>query len=110
MKLARSRPPARRPVVLANGAEGEPVSFKDKALLRRTPHLVLDGVALAAAAIGAREAFLAVDRNAHDAIDAVSYALDERQARRVDKGLQLQLVARARRGSSAARRPRSSAF
>ncbi|MGZ4281593.1 MAG: NADH-ubiquinone oxidoreductase-F iron-sulfur binding region domain-containing protein, partial [Gaiellaceae bacterium] len=92
MKLATVASARRRPVVLANGAEGEPVSFKDKALLRRTPHLVLDGIALAAAAIGAREAFLAVDRNAHDAIEAVSHAIDERQARRVDKGLRVQLV------------------
>jgi len=91
-KLAAVASARRRPVVVANGAEGEPVSFKDKALLRRAPHLVLDGIALAAAAVGAREAFLAVDRNAHDALDAVSYALDERQARRVDKGLRLQLV------------------
>ncbi|MGZ4319856.1 MAG: NADH-ubiquinone oxidoreductase-F iron-sulfur binding region domain-containing protein [Gaiellaceae bacterium] len=92
MKLATVASARRRPVVLANGAEGEPVSFKDKALLRRTPHLVLDGIALAAAAIGAREAFLAVDRNARDAIEAVSHAIDERQARRVDKGLRVQLV------------------
>jgi len=91
-KLAVVASARRRPVVVANGAEGEPVSFKDKALLRRAPHLVLDGIALAAAAVGAREAFLAVDRKAQDALDAVSYALDERRARRVDRGLRLQLV------------------
>jgi NADH:ubiquinone oxidoreductase subunit F (NADH-binding) len=91
-KLAAVASRRRRPVVVANGAEGEPVSFKDKALLRRSPHLVLDGVALAAAAIGAREAFVAVDRTARDALAAVSYALDERRARRVDRGLKLQLV------------------
>jgi NADH:ubiquinone oxidoreductase subunit F (NADH-binding) len=91
-KLAAVAAARRRPVVLANGAEGEPVSFKDKALLRRAPHLVLDGIALAAAAIGAREAFLAVDRNARDALDSVSHAIDERRARRLDKGLRLQLV------------------
>jgi NADH:ubiquinone oxidoreductase subunit F (NADH-binding) len=91
-KLAAVASARRRPVVLANGAEGEPVSFKDKALLRRAPHLVLDGIALAAAAVGAREAFLAVDRSARDALDAVSHAIDERQTRRLDKGLRLQLV------------------
>jgi len=43
----------RRPVVVANGAEGEPASSKDALLLTRLPHLVLDGASAAAAALGA---------------------------------------------------------
>jgi NADH:ubiquinone oxidoreductase subunit F (NADH-binding) len=92
-KLAAVASSRRRPVVVANGAEGEPVSFKDKTLLRRVPHLVLDGVAVAAAAIGAREAFVAIDGTAHDALDRVSYALAERRAHRLDEGLELRIVA-----------------
>jgi NADH:ubiquinone oxidoreductase subunit F (NADH-binding) len=49
-----------RPVVVANGAEGEPASGKDKVLLSWAPHLVLDGVQIACRAVGATEAFVYV--------------------------------------------------
>ena len=47
-----------RAVVVGNGAEGEPASHKDKQLLWVSPHLVLDGLQLAAEAVGARRAYL----------------------------------------------------
>ena len=47
-----------RKVIVANGAESEPASRKDNLLLRAAPNLVLDGLQLAAEAIGACEAYL----------------------------------------------------
>ena len=46
--------------VVVNGTEGEPASWKDKVLLTRAPHLVLDGAALAAYALDAESIVIGV--------------------------------------------------
>ena len=53
---------ARRRVgpVVVNGSETEPASAKDRLLLARLPHLVLDGAVLAAGAVGAPEVIVKV--------------------------------------------------
>ena len=68
-----------RPVVVANGAEGEPASGKDKVLLRLAPHLVLDGVLAAAHCVGARTATVAVARSARAERESLEQALQERR-------------------------------
>jgi NADH:ubiquinone oxidoreductase subunit F (NADH-binding) len=79
--VAERRGPA---VVVANGTEGEPLSAKDRVLLTRRPHLVVDGVMAAAAAVNADRAVIAVDR-AHPAVGAVLRgALAERSGSRRD--------------------------
>jgi NADH:ubiquinone oxidoreductase subunit F (NADH-binding)/ferredoxin len=52
LEACRSR--KRTPIVVVNGAEGEPGSAKDKMLLLRSPYLVLSGAMVAAHALRAR--------------------------------------------------------
>jgi NADH:ubiquinone oxidoreductase subunit F (NADH-binding) len=78
-KLRAAAVRRRRPIVVANAAEGEPASSKDKALVRHSPHLVLDGAVLAAAALGAREVVVAVARSASTERLALVRALAERR-------------------------------
>jgi NADH:ubiquinone oxidoreductase subunit F (NADH-binding) len=73
-----------RPVVVVNASEGEPASRKDKLLLAGVPHLVLDGAALAAEAVGSDEVVVVVDRWANHAITALVHAIEEREASRLD--------------------------
>ncbi|MGY1669900.1 NADH-ubiquinone oxidoreductase-F iron-sulfur binding region domain-containing protein [Geodermatophilus sp. SYSU D00710] len=70
--VARAR---RAPVVVANGAEGEPAALEDRVLLTRAPHLVLDGLALAGRTLGATTLVLAA---APATLPAVARALAER--------------------------------
>ena len=44
--------------VVLNADEGEPGTFKDREVLLRRPDLVLEGLAIAAAAVGAQEVYL----------------------------------------------------
>ena len=68
-----------RAVVLANGAEGEPLSRKDRSLMMARPHLVIDGALLGARAVGADDIifYMGAEHRAADA--AIRHALAERQ-------------------------------
>lgn len=72
-----------RPIVVANGSEGEPSSKKDRVLLREAPHLVLDGVAVAARAVGAREAIVVVSGEDEGSVRGLHRALDDRATARL---------------------------
>jgi NADH:ubiquinone oxidoreductase subunit F (NADH-binding) len=74
--VARHRGPA---VLVANGMESEPASEKDQALLARAPHLVLDGIELAAGAVGATAAHLCLPRDRTWLADIALRAVHERQ-------------------------------
>jgi NADH:ubiquinone oxidoreductase subunit F (NADH-binding) len=68
-----------RPIVLANVAEGEPASRKDRVLLEGLPHLIIDGGVLAARAVGADELILCIDEAAGRALQSATRAIAERE-------------------------------
>lgn len=83
--VVQSSQRGRRPVVVANGSETEPSSRKDRTLLMMRPHLVLDGIQVAAAAVGATQAFLVVPPAPRVVAEVVHRALVERASSGLDR-------------------------
>ena len=69
-----------RGIVVANGAESEPASAKDAALLQLRPHLVLDGLNATARATGSVEGIIWLHHGAAHSRVAIERAIVERRA------------------------------
>jgi NADH-quinone oxidoreductase subunit F len=67
---------AGRPVVIANGAEGEPGSHKDRFVMQKQPDAVVEGLRLAARAVCAREAIVFLKASFDGPALALAEALD----------------------------------
>jgi NADH:ubiquinone oxidoreductase subunit F (NADH-binding) len=78
IKLAVAHTGGRGGTVIVNAMEGEPGSDKDKLLLIRSPHLVLDGAQLLAAAGEAHRIVVCVPEGSEHAAAGVSAAIAER--------------------------------
>lgn len=65
---------------VCNAAEGEPGTFKDRALLRANPYAVLEGLLIAAESVGARGAYLAMKASFEPELASVRRALGEIEA------------------------------
>jgi len=75
------------PVAIANGAEGEPGSFKDRYVMQKRPADVVAGLVLAARAVGAREAIVFLKAS----FDAPAAALERALAEAPAHGLSIRL-------------------
>ena len=64
-----------RRYVVANGAEGEPATFKDRTLMRSDPYRIVEGTAIAAFAVGATEAFIATKGSFGHEVDRLKRAI-----------------------------------
>jgi NADH-quinone oxidoreductase subunit F len=77
-KWSLTRECAEQPRYLVmNGGEDEPGSKKDRVLMENLPHLVIEGVILAAYATGASKAYLYINANYETAINSITDALAE---------------------------------
>src|ERR671911_31245 len=63
--------------VVCNAAEGEPGTFKDRWLLRTNPYQVLEGLAIAAHAVGARAAIIGIKGGFDREIERLDRAVEE---------------------------------
>ena len=78
--------------VVVNGAEGEPGSFKDRAILRANPYRVLEGALIAAGALGADRIVVAVKRSFRAEVERLAAAIDAIRAAGWSEGVDLLVV------------------
>ena len=77
---------------VCNAAEGEPATFKDRLLLRTNPYQVLEGLAIAAYAVGAEHAYIGIKETFTAEIAAVRRALEEMRAADALGGMDVDVV------------------
>jgi NADH-quinone oxidoreductase subunit F len=77
---------------VCNAAEGEPATFKDRLLLRTNPYQVLEGLAIAAYAVGAEHAYLGLKETFTAELQAVTRALREMREADALGGVPIDLV------------------
>jgi NADH:ubiquinone oxidoreductase subunit F (NADH-binding)/NADH:ubiquinone oxidoreductase subunit E len=69
--------------VVCNADESEPGTFKDRELLRRTPHLVIEGMVLAGLVTGATHGYVYLRHEYHDELEALRGAIAHAAAEKV---------------------------
>jgi NADH-quinone oxidoreductase subunit F len=75
--VADSRATVEPTAVVVNAAEGEPGTFKDRAIIRRNPYRVLEGALIAARAVGAPEVIVAIKASFRPEIRRLRAAIAE---------------------------------
>ena len=81
-----------RATVVVNAAEGEPGTFKDRAILRANPYRVLEGALVAATVVGADTVIVAMKASFTEEVARVRSAIAEIQAAGWADGVELVVV------------------
>lgn len=77
---------------VCNAAEGEPGTFKDRALLRMNPYPMLEGLAIAALVVDASEVFIVLKASFEREVEIVRRAVTEIEAADLLGGLTVNIV------------------
>lgn len=78
--------------VVCNAAEGEPGTFKDRALLRANPFQVIEGLLIAAETVGARVAYVALKASFVREQERVAQAIDQFAAADMLEGVDVRIA------------------
>jgi NADH-quinone oxidoreductase subunit F len=91
--VLQARAAAGERFVVVNAGEGEPGTFKDRAILRANPYQVIEGAAIAAVTVGAEKAYLGLKQTFTAEIDRLERAIEEMEAEGLTAGVELEVVA-----------------
>jgi NADP-reducing hydrogenase subunit HndC len=69
--------PGERKYVIVNADEGDPGAYMDRSLLEGNPHLILEGLAIGAFAVGANEGFIYVRQEYPLAVENIMLAIEK---------------------------------
>ncbi len=90
--VAANASPTLRTTVVVNGAEGEPGTFKDRAILRANPFRVIEGALIAALALGADLVVFALKASAGLEVERVRCATAEVEAAGWASGVTFEVI------------------
>lgn len=78
-RAAMSQPPGKK-YIICNGDEGDPGAFMDRSVMEGNPHSVIEGMLIAARAIGADEGYVYVRAEYPLAVERIRRAVDDAEA------------------------------
>lgn len=78
--------------VVANGAEGEPGSFKDRTIIRHNPYALVEGLLIAARTVGATQSYIALKASFDVEAERIATAASEFAAAGIAKDIRIDLV------------------
>lgn len=78
--------------VVANGAEGEPGSFKDRAIIRHNPYSLVEGLLIAARTVGASQTYIALKATFEVEAERIATAASEFAAAGIADDIRIDLI------------------